>query len=423
MKNALLRAGLLAAAFFLILSHASAWAVQFPEPKSGGKFFPGKGTRAAQADAETISASRPYLGKGFDLGAIHLRPFAEYNAEYDDNVLLTENDEQDDFINRVRAGAGAEVPIDAGRHLLYGSYTLESEFFDEFDSEDHDDHSALVGAQLNFVPFTVAVEDNYRITNNRTNTEFNRRVERDENVFDAQITVPFAAFFVETEVIDNWVDYQESPEDAFDHNEAAVFPRIGFNLGPNTQILGEYGYTDISYDSNDARDGSANEGSVGLRGRFTERTSYQAWVGYQSRVYDLDQNPDFNDIIARGQLDFDISEASTLTLRGGRRAQETTFLNQTYYIDNSGELLWRQQFADRWFFNTREIIHFNEYSNDVGGENREDTVWQAGAGLEYVMPNDIVSLLLEYRHRSRDSSEAGLDYDSNVVTAGVRAAF
>ena len=79
--------------------------------------------------------------------------------------------------------------------------------------------------------------------------------------------------------------------------------------------------------------------------------------------------------------------------------------------------------------NTRGQVAYNEYSRitiqPLTGlqRTRHDYVWDAGAGIEYRMPNDIVSIVLDYRFTSRESNLDGLGYQASEISAGVRASF
>ena len=105
----------LAAGATFVAQTASAYT--FPEPKSGGKYFRGKGTKAAE-DYDGMSGSRPFYdyGKGLDLGAVKLKPFAEYNLRWEDNINLQATNEEEDLIHRPRVGTTAEIPLD-GRKI------------------------------------------------------------------------------------------------------------------------------------------------------------------------------------------------------------------------------------------------------------------------------------------------------------------
>lgn len=399
-----------------------------PEPKSEGRFVIGKGTRTEEEyEARAGAPLYDYLGKGIELGPVHVKPNADYRLSWTDNVFYEEDNKQSDYVNRVYTDVRAELPLNAGQHLLSGAYITNSEFFNRFDSQDHTDHLVRGNLDLNFVPFTFNIEDTFERTEERSNTEFTNRIERYENVLHTLLEVPFAQFFVENEIIDFNEDYRATVFDDLDYNDFGTYQRVGYELTPATQILLEHAYRLFNYD-NDSRDGDANQFMVGLRGFLTERLSYQVWVGPQFRVYDDDARPDFNGgFVYRSSLSFQQDETSMWTLKSDRQPEESTFDGQSFYVRNRTELFWRKQVAERIFLNTRGSFSYNEYSRVTVirdfSRTRRDYVWGGGAGLEYVMPNDYISFLFEYRHDSRNSNMDGLDYHADTISGGVRVHF
>lgn len=412
---------------FLLWTEAG-WAVNIPLPMSKGKFIESKGTKAA-AEFEGRAGRPGYEYESrMQLGNVFLKPYVDYQVVWDDNIFLDAKDEDQDFINDLRAGFGADWPIGGGQHLVAASYGIHSQFFNDFQDQDHTDHNIQVGGEFNFVPFSVTVQDTFSQTVSRADTEFTSRVKRDQNALDALLEIPFTQFFLETEVVDFDVDFRRPEDSTFDRHLFTIYQRAGVDYSPATQLLFEYGFTDIHYREVDDREGDANQVAFGARGNWTERITYQIWGGYQAREYDSDLRPGFFDAVWRGALSYNISATGTVTLRGDRTPQESTFDGQSWYVRNRAEIDWRQQIAERWYFQTREVFSFNEYSRVTvltGGDQktREDAVWQAAAGIEYLMPNDIFAFLVEYRFRARDSKISTLDYDNQTLTFGVRASY
>lgn len=401
-----------------------------PEPQSQGKYFTSKGTKASETYEATAGMPTYDYGKGIQWGPLHLSPTVDYSYNWTDNVFYEDGSEKSDYINRLAGELLGELPFAGGQHLLSGSYGLVREWFERFDDQDHTDHKGMVGLNLNFVPFTLAMDDTYERTVSRANTEFTQRVQRDENAFHSLLEVPFASFFLENEITDFDISYDRAVNAVFDHNLFNVYQRVGYDLSPNTQLLAEYAFINIDYDQATfgERDGEGHQGMVGLRGKLTERVAYQAWAGAQDRTYDDDARPDFSDFVMRAALQWDPTDTQRFIIRGDRAPQESTFDNQSFYTRNRVELTWRKQVAERWFFNTHGMYSFSDYSRvtvQTSGEQvtRQDDTYDAGASLEYRMPNDIVSIVLDYRHAGRSSNIDGLDYEANEVSAGIRAAF
>jgi len=398
------------------------------EAASKGKFVQGKGTKSNAAYQGTAGGPLYEYGRGLQLGPINLKPYIEYIAKWESNIFYDPSGEKDDFIHRVDLGLTAEMPFGGGQHTATASYLAEIEWFSRFDNQNHDDHTIQGDLDLNYVPFGLNVKDVFRKTVSRADTEFTERVKRDENTFNSLLEIPFTKFFLETELEDFNIDYDSAANSVFDHNILTVFQRVGFDIAPSTQLLAEYGHLFIGYDrSLEERDGHADQISMGLRGNWGAKITYQVWPGVQWRIYDEASRPDYHDFILRAALQYDITEKSNIILRGSRNPVESTFDGQSFYTQNRGEIAWRQQIAERIYFQTNETLNFNEYSRTStrGGQDkvREDAVWQTGLSLEYFMPNELVMLFCEYKFTGRDSNTFDLDYGNHSVSAGIRGNF
>ena len=418
---------------FVSLLISSTCLAYIPQPESEGKFFPGKGTKSSESYESNAGMPIYDYAKGIQWGPLHLKPSVDYGFHWTDNVFLDEDNLKSDYVNRLYAGLDAELPLGGGQHLLSGGYRVHQEWFERFSAQNHTDHRGNVGLKLNFVRFTLDADDTYERTVSRADTEFTTRVQRDENAFRSLVEVPFASFFLENEITDFDVSYSSGANQIFDHNLFTVYQRAGYDLGPNTQVLAEYAFINIAYDADTLgnRDGDGHQYTLGIRGKFTERIAYQFWGGGQDRVYDEDTRPDFHGFIFRSAVQWDSSETNRFIVKGDRTPQESTFDNQSYYTRNRVEMSWRRQLAERWFFNSHVLAAYHEYSRitvvpvatSPQEITRRDHSWDTGFGIEYMMPNDIVSLSLDYRFSNRDSNLNGLDYAANEITAGVRAYF
>ncbi len=400
-----------------------------PEPKSAGKYFSGKGTKASEQYEATAGMPTYDYGKGIQWGSVHIKPSFDYRLRWDDNVFFEESNEKNDIVNSFAGETLAELPLGGGQHLLSGAYGFNRELFNRFDSQNHTDQHGKIGIKLNYVPFTLDMEDVLERTVSRANTEFTSRIQRDENAFHSLLEIPFASFFLENEITDFNVGYKTAGNDPFNHNLFTFYQRIGHDWTPSTQILAEYAYTYIHYNNVSNRNGDANQFMLGLRGNFTELIAYQIWGGAQYRIYDEDAQPDFNGFVVRAAAQYQPSEISTWTLRLDRSPQESTFDNQNFYTRNQVTLNWQRQIYERIFWNSHGSVSYHEYSRitkraSTGEETtRRDTLWEAGTGLEYKMPNDIISFVVDWNYVNRDSNLSGLGYESNEISAGVRASF
>lgn len=401
-----------------------------PEPKSQGKYFQGKGTRSSEEYEATAGVPGYDYGRGLQWGALHLKPSFDYRMRWSDNVFYDESgQEKNDIANNFGAEGVAELPLGGGQHLLSGGYGIVREIFNRFDSQNHTDYKGWLGLKLNYVPFTLDLEDVFENTVSRSNTEFTDRIERDENAFHSLLQIPFSRFFLENEITNYTVDYGLRGDAVFNHNLFTLYQRVGYDWAPNTQVLVEYAYINVDYTEINDRDGDGNQFMLGMRGNLTQLIAYQAWAGAQYRLYDDATRPDFNGFVVRAALQYQPTEFNIFTLKGDRGPQESTFDNQSYYTRNYLELNWRRQIHERIYWTTLGNVSYNEYSritvrpSTSEAETRRDWQMEAGTGLEYRMPNDIVSVFVDWRYVQRASNLDGLDYEGNEVSAGVRASF
>ncbi len=426
MKNSIkiVLTSIISAAFVSSVSYA-----EIPTPKSEGKYFYGLGTKSDELYEQAAGAPiYDYYGKGLQVGPVKLKPGAEYRLRAEDNVFYEEQGEKkNDGVHTMYGTLRGELPLGGGQHLLTAGASVLREYFMEFDATDHTDYRLNGGLKLNFVPFTLDIEDVYEETETRANTEFTDRVERSENAFHSLLEVPFASFFLENEITDFDVDYGLATNESFNHNLFTVYQRVGRELTPTSQLLLEYGFINIDYTDVSDRDGIGNQYMLGLRGNWSELIAYQAWLGAQHRIYDEDIRPDFNGLIFRGAIQYDRTELSRYTLKGDRTPQESTFDGQSFYTRNRAELAWRRQIHERIYWNTVGSLANNSYSRITKRaftseeETRRDWIYELGTGLEYRLPNDIVSVVLDYKFAGRESNLDGLDYEANSVSVGVRA--
>ncbi len=415
---------------FTILFHVSAVGYAYvPEPQSEGKYTTGKGTKASEQYSANAGMPIYDYGKGIQWGPLHLTPSADYRYRWTDNIFYDSQNSKSDYVNSFNANMLAELPLSGGQHLLSGGYSITRELFERFDSQNHTDQRGNVGLKLNYVPFVLDVEDIYEETTSRADTEFTSRVKREENAFHSLLEIPFASFFLENEITDFDERFSQTANTGFDHNLFTMYQRVGYDMAPATQILAEYAYIHVDYFNVSDRDGDGNQFMFGLRGNFTERVAYQAWAGAQYRIYDESTRPDFNNAVFRTALQWQPSDINTIVLKADRAPQESTFDNQSFYTRNRVELIWRRQLGERWFLNARGTMGYHEYSRitviPATGvqKTRRDSTWNAGTGLEYRMPNNIITLVLDYNFAARDSNIEGLDYNANEISAGVRASF
>lgn len=406
----------------VLFGSTSVWAVYAPEPQSGGRFFNSKGTRSAneyQYMGRTGNRQyEDYLGKGYQYEMLHLKPYAGYTGEWDTNVFLEDDDTDQDYINRLNWGLDAEVPMEDGKYVLGGGVHSESEWFAEHSSENHTDWIYQGSAEMNFNSFSVALFEEFRDTSSRADSELTTRTERNENYLDALITIPFGEFFQETEVSHYNLEFDDSTGmGIFDRQEFRVIPRVGINVGDRTQVLTEYDWTHIDYDTNNDRNGMAHQLAAGVRGFLGagDLVTYQAWAGWQFRNYNSDLRDDFSGFVFRSDVEYRRTEFSRFAFEIHRAPVESVTTNNSYIVRNELAARWRRQISERLSGELRGGLGFYDYS-----DGRLDFYWEPKVKLDYLLPGNFARLFTEYRFSGRNSDVSDRDYARHLLNAGIR---
>lgn len=397
------------------------FAVYPPESQSGGTYFYAKGTKSAEDYRAQGRTGRPttdyYYGKGITTGPLTIKPMIGYAGQFDSNVFFEEDNTNKDYVSQLNWGIDGDLPFDYhGQHRLIAGVQSGSEWFAKESKQNHTDWTFQGGGQFHFAPFSLEVYEEFKNSSDRSGNEFVERVERNENFVTGLINVPLSQVFIETEVSDFNVTFDESKFEGLDRNEFAVFPRFGVNVGTRTQALAEYGYTNINYDNN-ALSGDANQVSVGLRGfaGTGDLISYQIWGGYEFINYDGSARENFNGAIGRGQLIYRLSERTKVIVDASRKPVESVTSTGLYYVRHEVSAKVRQQILEQFFATVRALGSWNQYVT-----TRDDFYWDPGVGLEYILPGNMVSIFSEYRYSGRESDQSNLDYMRHLATLGVK---
>ena len=220
------------------------------------------------------SFAGPAAAQGLQLGPFRVLPSLGFSVEYDDNILLTPDNEIDDVIFHVLPGVVLELP--SRRYAIRLGY--QADILRYWDNTDLDTvhHSVLADARVNFLfGLGLRLTDRFIITDEFAGfpvPELTERVERYENTLDAGADYTVRERYT-LDVNYRWfmVDYQDDPEfDQFDRDDHTITGTLFYRVFPKTSILGELDYTLVRYDIPavaDDRDSDAWRFMLGVEGR------------------------------------------------------------------------------------------------------------------------------------------------------------
>lgn len=398
---------------------------------------------------------------------VSLRPSAIITEEYTDNVNLSEDDEESEFITVISPSVALDVLGKTQGMTL--SYVPGFTFYAENDENNTIRHSASLNAwtqlskhlELTFDNSFTRTEEPYDLEILALTTEEQQRLDLEDYTLRLN-REPHSSY---TGVLN--LNYQfgkkddlsfgyrfyslwdENPEAEDSREHSPYFdlnywpwPHLGMALtteytrgefSEDTDTFDEwsgsfrlihnftkfldgyiqYAHTVLDFKGED-EDYQVYDPSVGITWRFARDASLNLGLGYY--IKDNEQSEDESDVSITGDISkgFDISQRTSFRVSGGSGYEQAYFgaenLGFTVYYEARGRLT----HALTRHLNSDLSINYrrNEFI-DLDPE-REDDIWSFQGSLSWVMREWAV-LSLNDTYRIVDSSVAGKDYKENRV--------
>lgn len=376
---------------------------------------------------------RPELDPlGIRQGSFLLYPSIDLTSEYNDNVFATNTNEIDDVIFTV--SPGLRVTSDWSNHLLQFQGSGDLVRYMDNEKEDHDDFSLRANGRL----------DIQRDTNASSALSYQKLAEDRGSVDDVNGSEPteYTVAMAEAGLFHRWNrvsvngdfsftqrDFDDVPtstgtkinNDDRDRDEFRYSVRGGYEIVPEYEAYAEFIYNTVNYhdavdDNGLDRDNDGYEIRAGARVDLTALMFGDVYVGYFSRDYD-DPSLKTLDGVGAG-LDLTWNATSLTTVKAGinRGISETTLSSASGNLTTALNASVDHELLRNLILSGRLGVSRDEYE----GTSREDDYLRAGVGGKYMLNRNFY-LTLQYDYITRDSSNAGSDYDRNVVFLRLKA--
>lgn len=390
------------------------------------------------------------------LARMDISPYVTLQQEYHDNIDLTADNEEEDWITTV--APGIRLNYDARSVTADIDYSLRYRFYKNNSDDDQDRFKDVQRARASLVffqgrPFTLTLSENiaretlderdpYAPENERVNatTVYRTRISPQ---YRQQLTATSSA--VVAYVYDR-VDYvDDAGEDMQSHTARLSLIKA---LNPNLDVSANYRYAwHLSELSNEDYDTQSY--TLGVDYRIGSRTQLRLEGGYS--LIEYEDGDDNDSVTADAELSYRITAPLTLSLlysqsysasaTNGASERRQAGLRLGYdreRLTASSELFWRQVDylrTDREddAYGVRAAIGYQLMRNvhaeingdyeiaDYQPDNEEVKTLGLGAALRY--DYRIFNASLGYRYRDRNADTATSEYTSNVVTLTVSARF
>lgn len=380
-----------------------------------------------------LSRPRPdYDPVGIRLGSFFLYPDATVAETWNSNIFATQSNDKNDFITALTPRL--KLKSNWNNHALNFSADSTIVRYARFHSESYTDYTVAADGRLDIQrDARLFAAGGYKIRheprsspNNLGGTEpteyqdtsallagekdFNRLSFRLEGAFDA-----YRYFDVQNAL------GQTIAESQRDRNDTVVTLRTGYEIAPLRQLYLLTSYNWRKYQSPVDMFGfdRTSDGytlALGAHYDLTGLIFADVFLGYRRQDYDDPRLRPVDGPTAGIKLTWNVTALTTITGNLSREIEETVLANSSAYFATRASIR-----ADHELLRNLILDARIGYENDkFEGISRKDNYYEAGLGATWLI-NRNFSLGGGYHYRTRDSNQAGNNFDENVVFLRLKA--
>lgn len=373
---------------------------------------------------------------GVRLGSFILRPEASLSGEYDDNIFITADDEESDFI--LRFGPEVTLESDWARHKVLFTLGAEVGTFLDNDDDDYIDANARFQGTLDVSRATSAriTLDARRLHERRGSVDTPSSTDGPTiyNVYGGRFDGRFkpASFRLSPFFQYSFTDYDDvgrlvGPDQNNDDRDRHRYGgglEVGYEFqrgyeafvrGEGDQIL----YQDSVDDNGFRRDSYGAQGLAGVKVDLTRLITGEFGAGFTVRdYYDDEDLGTVSGFSANAKATWSVTPLTTVILSASREIEETTVNSASGIFATTGELELVHSLRRDLLISAFTTVTDDEFD----GVDRDDTTYAVGLGAEWVL-NRNLSLEGRYEFATRDSSDADNEYDRNLVTIELKTRY
>ena len=435
----------------LVLPMAAAWVIITCEPKvtTAGT----EEVQIAALDGVTAEDLQPHKEQvaqnetsvsanifGAKSGYVH--PFVSLSTYYTDNVYVSKNNQQTDWVRSISPGvwlafpgrnqvlltipssntqpAGLELFLDRpesfSRFQGYAFYGADLEYFQDNDDRDNTKQSGEVFLQ-------------YNLRGGLSLNAYDRWVDSEEWRWTSNISSDISSYvsnlaglvadYEMSEKVSIRLDYNnfdlDYDEDIdFDKNRTDNGGSLyGFyHYSPKTSLFIEYRYTNVSYESDELLNSDQNALYGGVKWSPTVSTKLIGKLGGVHKNFESEEIEAVDKLGAEVQAVHAFSEMSNINLLAAQKINETDVSSTTYQIKTSFSGQYSHNFTTKITGVLGISYNIHDYKSTSESNEREDNTHIFSTGVKYRF-NDWLMAAATYYYNNRESTDNGFDYDEN----------
>lgn len=399
-----------------------------------------------------------------------LTPRIYLEEQYDDNIFLTETNEEDDFITTV--SPGVNLKYETPTEIIDLDYEFQRSFYSDFSELDFSGHRGRAEARKDFGPrFSAGIreifimsEDPIELTGirlfQRPSIRIGRRNRYTRNIVEPEVTFTFhenrsIRLGYRNNILRN------KAEDIADQDENAINALLTFRFNIHNGVEVFYEHIAQDYDPTVPPEPPRDLDGDEIRGRYTyyfdPKTSAFVEYRYYQRDFDRETTGFVDYKVHTPSLGFsrEIRENISLLARGGYTLRDAKNRDDEEAFSGRGDLLARYKhltvdlYGETGFdedFTSVENLGFNEFwrvgfngryqllerlwtegffyleSDRFVDLNRKDKLWNVRGRLNYQLIKWLF-LSFDYEYNKRDSNIPFESYTDNRFFGRITAQY
>ena len=381
--------------------------------------------QSAQGDVAVTARPRPeYDAIGARIGAFSVFPGVTLGAEYNDNVLASENNKQSDIIFSVQPYVTANS--NWGRHSLTATVGGIRTYHRDFDSENATDWWANTDARLDLfhqstLGFGVGHSD---LHESRYAAESSSAGDLTRYVVDTgyvSASTVAGRFRITGRVDDTKYDFKNNDQDYRDRSETDGSVRVEYALSPDTRLIGAVGANkrkykfippiDLPPGVNEERDSTGHDALFGINTSLTHLISGEVLVGYTEQKYDDPAVGKVSGLAVNGRITWLPTPLTTVTFVGSREVDDTGVLGAEGVLTTREGARVDHELLRNVLLSGGVSVAQAAYKGTI---DRSDDWVDADIGATYLMNRHVgIGATYYYSDYSSDGSDAGRNYNVN----------
>jgi hypothetical protein len=397
--------------------------------RPGGKIAPAGQTKFDPSDLPVLTRPRPELDPlGMRLGSFLLFPDIKVSEFYDDNILFSESDTEDDFVTEIAPSLA--LVSDWEHDLLSLEARAAIGRYAQHTNQNYEDYGTSLKSRF-WATDTSYLDQEFSYDRRHANRDSPddatsvHPTEYDDLLSNVGYFQELGRFTVRLDGTFRRLDYQNdeqvvggvtTPIDNSDRdrNRFTGTGRVGYLIRQDIETYLQASYGVIHYDSSPDDNGfdrNANtyDAVVGLAKDWNGIFQADFHVGYMAQTFDDSRFDTIDGADFGGKLTWNVTRRTTLTASVDRSIAVTTL------PDAAGSIVTEAGFSVDHELRRDLLLYLNSAwrQNDYSGIDRTDENYEIGVGVNYfLMRNFVVGA--GYNYRQRNSNVADADYSRNL---------